>query len=142
MPRFRFHASCSIFLRNFVFSQVVFMMVVSYSLKEQTIFVMSKRLLINLQSLAFKLFLGSVNLSKKRCNFLVMLLLKTVLNRKILEFQTPSNTSELTQFLGMASFFRKFVDNFSSKAFFIQHAKEKSATVHLDYWMWRIILLH
>ena len=35
---------------------------------------------------------------------------------EILEFQTPSNTSELKRFLGMASFFRKFVDNFSSKA--------------------------
>ena len=35
---------------------------------------------------------------------------------EILEFQTTSNTSEMKQFLVMASFFRKFVDNFSSKA--------------------------
>ena len=35
----------------------------------------------------------------------------------ILEFQTPSDTFEMKRFLGMASFFRIFVDNFSSKAF-------------------------
>ena len=42
--------------------------------------------------------------------------LQNVMTLEILEFQTPSNTSELKRFLGMASFFRKFVDNFSSKA--------------------------
>ena len=36
---------------------------------------------------------------------------------EILEFQTPSDTFEMKRFLGMASFFRIFVDNFSSKAF-------------------------
>ena len=38
------------------------MMTVSYSVNEQIIFVMSKRFSINLQSLAFKLILGSVNM--------------------------------------------------------------------------------
>ena len=36
---------------------------------------------------------------------------------EILQFQTTSNTSEMKRFLGMPSFFSKFVDNFSSKDF-------------------------
>ena len=40
MLRFHFHTSRSIFLRNFVVSQEVFMMIVSYSVNEQIIFIM------------------------------------------------------------------------------------------------------
>ena len=88
---------------NFVVSQEIFMMTVSYSL--------------------CILILGSVNLRKKRwTDFLGYVVskngikLQNVKTLEILEFQAPSNTSELKRFLGMASFFRKFTDNFSSKA--------------------------
>ena len=52
---------------------------------------------------------------------------------EILEFQTPSKTSELKRFLGMASFFRKFDDNFLSKASVLDSMLKRNQQVYLDY---------
>ena len=114
MPRFRLCKPCSIFLHNFVISQV-FMMTVSYSVNEQIIFVMPKRFSIQIN---FKRCL----FAKEEVDFLGYVVSKNgikpqnIKTIEILEFQTPSKTSELKRFLAMASFFRKIVDNFLSKA--------------------------
>ena len=115
MPRFRLCTPCSIFLHNFVISQEVFMMTVSYSVNEQIIFVMPKRFSIQIN---FKRCL----FAKEEVDFLGYVVSKNgikpqnIKTIEILEFQTPSKTSELKRFLAMASFFRKIVDNFLSKA--------------------------
>ena len=131
MPRFRLCKPCSIFLHNFVISQV-FMMTVSYSANEQIIFVMPKRFSIQIN---FKRCL----FAKEEVDFLGYVVSKNgikpqnIKTIEILEFQTPSKTSELKRFLGMASFFRKFADNFLSKASVLNSTLKRNQQVYLDY---------
>ena len=132
MPRFRLCTPCSIFLHNFVISQEVFMMTVSYSVNEQIIFVMPKRFSIQIN---FKRCL----FAKEEVDFVGYVVSKNgikpqnIKTIEILEFQTPSKTSELKRFLGMASFFRKFADNFLSKASVLDSMLKRNQQVYLDY---------
>ena len=97
------------------------MMTLSYSANKQVIFVMS--------TILDKFAKFGIQINFKKCQFAIEeveflgyavskndIKPQNVKTLEILEFQTPSNTSELKEFLGMASFFRKFIDNFSIKA--------------------------
>ena len=87
------------------------MVAVSHSVSEQIMFIMSNHFLINFQKLTFKLNFKNGQFVEIRgkfsqCHVVSKNRIKpqNIETLEILEIQTPSNTSELKRFLGMALF--------------------------------------